>query len=151
MLCCINNSPFSSAWRWQDHTSLQQTTNFYALFGVCVLTCAHCGDGALLANDVLLQPLLQGKAAPLLGLPLPLLLLVLWRETRWKAAQERRTQEDPRFILSPQPRGKKQRVWASGGSDGQLWLVLFPAPRLSPHLISLPWWPLLRGPGSPCW
>lgn len=37
----------------------------------------HCGDGTLLANDMLLQPLLQGEAALLLGLTLPLLLLVL--------------------------------------------------------------------------
>ncbi|KAL0629573.1 hypothetical protein AAY473_002898 [Plecturocebus cupreus] len=35
----------------------------------------HCGDGAFLANDVLLQSLLQGEAAPLLSLTLSLLLL----------------------------------------------------------------------------
>lgn len=47
-----------------------------------MLTSTHCGDGILLANDVLLEPLLQGKAAPLLGLPLSLLLLVLWGERK---------------------------------------------------------------------
>lgn len=45
------------------------------------LTGPHGGDGALLANDVLLQPLLQGKAAPLLSLALALLLLVLREES----------------------------------------------------------------------
>ena len=109
MLCCNNNSPFSSSWRRQDHSSLQQTTNFYALFGARVLTCAHCGDGALLANDVLLQPLLQRKAAPLLSLPLPLLLLVLWRETRdgrqLRSAGPRRTLVS---FYAPNPGGKSR-------------------------------------------
>ena len=45
-----------------------------------ILTSTYCGDGTLLANDVLFQPLLQGKAAPFLGLTFPLLLLVLWGE-----------------------------------------------------------------------
>lgn len=45
-----------------------------------VLTSTHSGDGTLLANNMLSQSLLQGKAASLLSLTLPLLLLVLWAE-----------------------------------------------------------------------
>ena len=41
------------------------------------LTCPHRGYGALLADDVLLQPLLQREPAALLDLPATLLLLEL--------------------------------------------------------------------------
>lgn len=41
------------------------------------LTSTNSGNGTLLANDVLLQSLLQWEAAPLLCLTLPLLLHVL--------------------------------------------------------------------------
>lgn len=43
------------------------------------LTCPHRGYGTLLADDVLLQPLLQGEPAALLHLPATLLLLELQR------------------------------------------------------------------------
>lgn len=77
----------------RSHRSRPWATFLLLVLASSLLTCTHCGDGTLLANDVLLQPLLQRKAASLLSLTLPLLLLVL--QERMRVAQRCWAQEGP--------------------------------------------------------
>lgn len=114
-----------------------------------ILTCTHCGDGTLLANDVFLQPLLQWKAASLLCLTLPLLLLELWGERTGGSGVQGFHSIPPQGIKhrsgSPEVRMHSSGSWP-------LAVQSFPLPPcLTIYLNSGKLrWPLPGCPGSPC-